>query len=255
MCTTTVKEESNKSIEYATQQTNISPIIFCIIIITSYHHNDIIFNKVCYSYIIWIIIDTNNDTYIIHELNININRDNKLNQSRVNCHTLYKTITGMFILEGYDKFDANVNKINHIYQTTQEINNLDYAITVICVSDLIVYQMKKLSAKPYLLIVIRFIHFHVTFKFIIGLYDNGNNVFLVHLTIMKKDDFDLIITLINVVNAIKFQVDYSYIFLIMIVCELLIMETNIFKLLFMLFYNNSVLDIDESLFWYIYFFA
>ena len=56
--------------------------------------------------------------------------------------------------KGYDKFDANMNTLNHVYQIMQEANDFDFIITEINVSEFILYQMKKLPGETYLFIVI-----------------------------------------------------------------------------------------------------
>ena len=35
------------------------------------------------------------------------------------------------MIKGYDKFDANINKTDHIYPSAQEVSNFDFIISAI----------------------------------------------------------------------------------------------------------------------------
>ena len=70
------------------------------------------------------------------------------------CHALNKRTIVIIMTKDYDEIDVNMNKIDNVYQISFEINNFDFIITVIDVSHLIPYQMKKLAGDTYLFIVI-----------------------------------------------------------------------------------------------------
>ena len=256
-CLTTIKQTCNMSTLYTTHPKNIVKYVVCIIVTTIYQHDGSIFYKVGYGGILWIIKNTTN-IICVHKLDTNINSDNKLSQNRIVCNTLNKNIIIVIMIEItkiYDAFDGNMNKINKVYQIAQQINNFDFIATAINVRDLIVYQMKKLTVEIYLFIIshgrirqiVAYI-FILPFKFNPSLYDNS--LLLFHLIILKVDDFDLIVIVINASNKITVQIDQSYVILIMTFHELLMMVMAAFKLFLMVFYNNFLLNIDES--WFLY---
>ena len=239
-----VKPGCNKRIEYTSQQA----IILCINTILVYEHNGNIFDKIC---VIWISANRIN-SICADKTNTNFNSGNKLNTNRIICHTLDKNIIIMFMIKYYDEFDANVNKIDHICQIANKTNNFDFRITIFKVYDLALYQIQAClfnvihcCTREILEYIFKLLlEFNIT-----RLYDN--DLLLFHLMATKMHDFDLITALINAINTLAVQVDYSYIFLIMIVWELLMILMNLFKLFFISCYTNFSFSIDENKFLYI----
>ena len=180
-----------------TQQTNVLRITLCIIIIIIYLHNGNSFNQISYMCIIWIITSTSN---IICAY--------KLNETRIVCHRLNKTIitTFMIYINGCEKFDANMNTINHIYQILQEVNNFNFIITTINVSEPILYQMKKLLGEAYLFIVT------LIFKF--STHSNTADLFLLYLAMNNIDNLNLIVCIFNTIITIIVDIAGIYTFLI-----------------------------------------
>ena len=163
--------------KYTTQQTNILRNILCVIIIIIYKHNGNTVNQINYKCIIWIITTATN--FCAYKLDININSDNKLKENRIIWHKLNTSIIIAFMIKGYEKFDANMNTLNHIYQMLQKLNYFDFIITTINT------QMTKLPDEAYLSTVT-----HGKRQ------QNVASVFML-LYVVKIDDFDFIIALIN----------------------------------------------------------
>ena len=188
--------------------------------------------------IIGIIINTNNIIWVL-KLNINSHNGKKLNQNKIICHTLNKDIIIMCML------DTNMIKINHVHQIAQETNNFDFIITIINLFNLILRQIRKFVGQAYLWVAI----YHTKVIYVIMLlfkFNKGshhNDLLALHKINLDKDDFDLIIALIIAINTLTVQIDYSYVFLIIIVHELIIMVMDIFRLFLMLFYNDFSIDI------------
>ena len=246
----TVKQMFNKSVQYTTPPKNIVKIIVCMFIITIYQHSRSIFNNISHTGTIWIIPNTI-DTICAYKLDTNTNGDNKLNQSKIICHTLNKSIVIIVMITIYNAFDGNMNETDNIYPIVQQINNFDFIISSINVSDRILYEIKKLTVETTLFIVIfdriqqtAECIFMLPLKFNTSVYDD--NLLLFHLIIMQVDDFDLIVAIIDATNTVTVQVDHSYVILIVMFHELLVMGMDVFEMFFMVFYHNFVLNIDGN---------
>ena len=161
--------------------------------------------------------------FSVHQ-DVDINDCHKLNQTR-NVYHIVRFIFVVFLIQDYDEFDANIHKTDHIYQIAYEIQNFDVIITIINVSDTILYQIKRLIdiytmiCKQYFFIVVDYtiqqalIHiFMLRFKFNTRSYNN--DLLLFYLIAMKMDDFHLIVSVINSNTTITVQVDHSYVILI-----------------------------------------
>ena len=233
-----IKAWSNKRIKYTSQQA----IILCINIIFVYEHNCNILKQ---TFVIWIMANGIN-SICADKASTNINSDNKLNKNGIVYHALDKSIIIMFMIKYYDEFDANMNKIYLICQIPNETNNFDLSITIIKVYDLVLYQMTKVTNQACLFVVI-----HCCMRQILEyvLYDNDSRLF--HLIATKMHDFKLIIAVINEINTFTVQVDHSYLFLSMIIWELLMILMNLFKLFFISSYTNFSFSIDKNMFLYI----
>ena len=151
-----------------------------------------------------------------------------------------------------------MNKVDYIHQTAHKINNFDLIISIISISDLILYQINKLidiyviTSGECLFILNDIVPqtetriFILLFQFNASLYDN--NLLLFHLITMIMDEFDFIVAVINSTITIMVLIDDSFVFLIMVIDEFLIMVVGAFKLIFVALYINFSLDIDKNWF-------
>ena len=173
----------------------------------------VIFVEIVHIYIFW--IKTNIINIICtHKLNKNSNSSDKLNQNRIICHTLDKPIVSTVLNKDYDEFDANVNKLDYIYQILYKIGILD----AINISYVILYQIRTimtvyaiigkgcifydtiLETTVYVSILLFKFHTRIT-------YDKDSLLFYCITT--KMDDCNSIIAVINSSTTIVVQADYT----------------------------------------------
>ena len=127
---------------------------------------------------------------------------------------LNKKINIIFMIKDGAEFDANVNKVDHMYHTAHEINNFDCIITISNSLDIILHQTQKLitiytmTGKGCIFNVIQDVTaqsiLHVQ-GFILPFESNtdlgDNNLLSFYLIAIKMDHFGSIMILINGTNA------------------------------------------------------
>ena len=155
------------------------------------------------------------------------------------------------MIKGHEKFYGDMNKMDHTYPIVPEVSNFDFIITAINVSALIVYPMKTLLGEAYFFIVSNgkilqtIAHvFMLPHEFNASLLDYS--LLLYHLIAMKMDDFDFIMATINATNLSTVQNDHCYVFLIVIIHELLMIAVDTLELFFLVFYNNFCINSDKN---------
>ena len=184
--------------------------------------------RIVYIYILWIKASASN-IICSNKLRTSSNSSNKLNQNITICHTLNKHIASMN--KDYDELDANVDILDDIYQIPYEIGIFDSTIIIINVSDIILCQIQTVMTiytiaykacifYDTILETVVYV-FMLLFKFNASSYTK--DLLFIHSIARKIDNFDSSIAVINLTNTLTAQVDHSYVILIVINNELLMM--------------------------------
>ena len=221
----------NKVVKYIEQQNNTHIITLCFIIIITYQRNSVTLVRIVYIYIIWIKKNAVN-IVCINKLRTSSNSSNKLNQNTIIYHTLNKHIASMCMSKDYDELDANVDILDQI---SYEIGIFYSIMIIINISDIILCQIQTVMAiyaitdkgcifYDKILKTVAYC-FMLLFKFSTSSY--RKDLLFFHSIATKIDNFNSNIAVINLTNTITAQANHSYVILIVIMNELLMMIMNI----------------------------
>ena len=159
-----------------------------------------------------------------------------------------KITTIMLIVQDYDEFDAKSDKLDYIHQFGYKIDNFDLIITIVNVSDLILYQIETLIVVYVITSKVCIFYDRILFEFNTG--PNHMDLRAFHSTATENDAFNSIIILINRIIISIVQVDHSSVILIMSIHLLSIMLMDTFKMFVMLFDSNFCINVVENNFGY-----
>ena len=207
------------STKYITQQPSILKNIVC-------QHNRNIFCRISYICMILIVMNTTN---IVCAYKLNRNNDccNKLNQNAIMWYTLNRHVPVTFATKDYDKFAANVCKMDQLNGIVNKKHNFDILRTIMNIVDTIVYQIEILID---IYVVVGNILFtvvtHGTFILIskLNTYSHTPDLFLLYVILNNIDHISVIISIVNTIITIVVQIDHIHITLTIAIANVIMIS-------------------------------